>query len=112
MAKDFMPSQTRGNFCFIDQRLFCTGVFWLSNDLLLIFLCHFRPPARYSPRTQWAPGRGGPQPPTPSARSEGPNRRLFNRKSNTCNCSAVDHFSCRIILPEVVFPPSCTCGAI
>src|SRR6266566_3747018 len=49
---------------------------------------------------------------TPSARSEGPNRRLFSRKSSTCNCSAVDHFSCRISFPEVVLPPSCTCGGI
>src|SRR6267378_581886 len=36
-----------------------------SHGRLLIFLCHFGPPARCSPRTQLVPMRGGPQPPTP-----------------------------------------------
>src|SRR6266566_1880642 len=65
LTEDFTPSRARGNRCFIDRRLFYRAGFCRSNGLLLIFLCHFRPPARYSPRTQWAPGRAGPQPPTP-----------------------------------------------
>src|SRR6266849_3831240 len=65
LTKDFTPSRTRGNLCFVDQRLFCRTGFWSFRGLFLIFLCHVGPPARCSPRTQWVPMRGGPQPPTP-----------------------------------------------
>jgi hypothetical protein len=49
---------------------------------------------------------------TPSDRCPGPSRRLLNRKSVTGNCSAVDQRECLMILPDFVFPPSCTCGGM
>src|SRR5882724_2501382 len=65
LTKDVTPCGTRGNFSFVDQRLFSRAGFWSSCGLFLIFLCHVVPPARCSPRTQLVPMRGGPQPPTP-----------------------------------------------
>src|SRR5260370_16603291 len=65
LTKDVTPCGTRGNFSFIDQRLFYRAGFWSARGPFFIFLCHVVPPASCSPRTRLAPRRGGPQPPTP-----------------------------------------------
>src|SRR5260370_34431354 len=65
LTKDVTPCGTRGNFSFIDQRLFYRAGFWSPRGPFFIFLCHVVPPASCSPRTRLAPRRGGPQRPTP-----------------------------------------------
>src|SRR5260370_20402729 len=79
LTKDFTPSRTSSNVCFIDQRLFYRDGFWHSTSSLVIFLCHFGPPTKCSLQTQSAPGQGGPQPPT---------RPLAAEASHSITCKA------------------------